>query len=186
MRRLLCLALCAALLAPAAGALEPQGLGAEAPVSRGEFLLLLWQSAGAVPYDVTAHPFADLQDRDDLRQAAGWAYGLGLVKGTGEGQFSPDRALTREECAVLLRRWDKLWGRDTWLPDGTAACNDYEGISPWADDSLYWACVTGRLPWRDCRLAPLAPVTQTEAEGLFPPPQPAGPHFTSFSKFSQV
>jgi len=143
-------------------------LAAEESVTRGGFLLLLWQAAGGVPYDVTAHPFTDLEGRDDWAQAAGWAYDLGLVKGVGDGLFAPERTLTREECATLLRRWDAMWGRDVFLPDGAAACNDYEGISPWADDSLYWACITGRMAWKGGLLAPLEPVTQTEAQGFFP------------------
>lgn len=140
-----------------------------APVSRGEALLLLWQSAGAAPYDKTAHPFTDLMGRDGLAQAAGWAYELGLVKGVGDGLFAPDRPMTREELATLLRRNDALLGRDTWLPDGAAGCNDYADISPWADDSLYWACIMGRMEWKNCRLAPLDYATYAEAEALFPP-----------------
>ncbi len=166
-RRLTCLALCLCFLLSYAPAAETSP--EEAPVSRGEVLLLLWQSAGAVPYDKTAHPFTDLSLRDDLSQAAGWAYGLGLVKGVGDGLFAPDRPMTREELATLLRRNDALLGLDTWLPDGAALCNDYADISPWADDSLYWACIMGRMDWKNCRLAPLDYATYAEAEALFPP-----------------
>lgn len=164
-RSLICLVLCLSLL-PVGGYAGEESL---APVSRGEVLLLLWQSAGAVPYDKTAHPFTDLADRDDLAQAAGWAWDAGLVKGVGDGLYAPDRPMTREELATLLRRSDALLGRDTWLPDGAALCNDYADISPWADDSLYWACIMGRMPWRNRRLAPLEYATYAEAEELFPP-----------------
>ena len=161
-RRLTGLALCLCFLLSYAPAAEtPSGA---APVRRGEVLLLLWQSAGAVPYDKTAHPFTDLALRDDLGQAAGWAYALGLIKGVGDGLFAPDRPMTREELATLLRRNDALLGLDTWLPDGAALCNDYADISPWADDSLYWACIMGRMEWKNCRLAPLDYATRAEAE----------------------
>lgn len=184
--RLVCLALCLALLPLSTVAAYAAGDGgtvlpveaveggeplspAEIPVKRGEVLLLLWQSAGAVPYDKTAHPFTDLEGRDDLGQAAGWAYELGLVKGVGDGLFAPDRPMTREELATLLRRNHALLGLDTFLPDGAALCNDYADISPWADDSLYWACIMGKMDWRGTRLAPLDYATRAEAEGLFPP-----------------
>lgn len=213
---LTCLTLCLGLLLSPAAAVDgrAQPASAESPspltetvrtdewlqgkpapgslVTRGDVLLLLWQSAGAVPYDVTAHPFSDLEGRDDLRQAAGWAYGLGLVKGVGDGLFAPDRTMTREEFATLLRRSDAFWGRDVWLPDGAALCNDYADISPWADDSLYWACIMGRMDWRDCRLAPLDGVTRAEAEAVFPPCSEPGPgeaqadHTVGFSSCSQV
>ncbi len=180
--RLFCLVLCLSLLPLGANA-------AESPVTRGQCLLFLWQSAGGVPYDITAHPFTDLDGRDELAQAAGWAYDQGLIKGVGDSLFAPDRPLTREECATLLRRYDASRGLDVWLPDGAAACNDYADISPWADDSLYWACIMGRMDWRNCRLAPLEFVTLSEAEALFPPlgenAMERG-HFTSFSSSSQV
>lgn len=151
--------------------LLPSGAyGAEVPVTRGEFLLLLWQAGGSVPFDKTAHPFSDLNGRDNLSQAAAWACQEGLVKGVGDGLFAPDRPLTREECALLLRRNDLRLGREIFFPEGAAACNDYADISPWADDSLYWACATGRMPWRESRLAPLATVTRPEAESFLSAP----------------
>lgn len=170
----LCLALlpagaCAEVLKTEAGPVGESREEGLVPVSRGEVLLLLWQSAGAVPYDKTAHPFTDLAGRDGLAQAAGWAYELGLIKGVGDDLFAPDRPMTREELATLLRRNDALLGRDTWLADGAASCNDYADISPWADDSLYWACIMGRMAWKNCRLAPLEYATYAEAEALFPP-----------------
>ena len=164
----------ACLLTPAARGAEraPEG---EKGLTRGEFVILLWEDGGGVPFDKTAHPFTDISD-DWVAQAVAWAYDLGLTSGVGDGLFAPDQPITREECAALLRRWDGHWGRDTFLPDGAAACNDYADISPWADDSLYWACITGRMGWRDGRLAPLEEVSRAEAEG----------YFTSRSRASQV
>lgn len=142
------------------------------PVTRGGFAVLLWESRGGVPFDKTAHPFADLPD-DGQAQAVAWAYCEGLVQGVGGGLFAPDRPLTREECAVLLRRLDASLGRDVFFPGGGALCNDYQDISPWADDSLYWACVTGRMAWRENRLAPQGPVSRTEAWDLLFSPHAA-------------
>lgn len=138
------------------------------PVTRGEFVILVWESQGGVPFDKTAHPFSDLTGRDEIAQAAAWGWELGIVRGVGDGLFAPDRPITREECAALLRRSDSRLGRDVFLPDGPSLCNDNEGISPWAADDLYWACVTGRMDWLDGRLAPQAPVTRQEAEGYWP------------------
>ena len=137
-------------------------------VTRGGFVLLLWEAAGGVPFDKTAHPFTDISE-DGVAQAVAWAYEEGLVQGVGGNLFAPERPLSREECALLLRRNDALWGREDWAGDGAAACNDWEDISPWADDSLYRACVTGRLPWREGRLAPREPVTAEEARAYLAP-----------------
>lgn len=155
MRRFICFLLLGAFLAVPVRGIEPV-------ITRGEFLILLWEDSGGIPYDITAHPFTDLTGRDDLAQAAGWAWELGLIKGIGDGLFAPDRSLTREECAVLLRRFDAIWGREDDLPD-LAICNDNENASPWAGDALYRACAAGRLPWKRGRLAPLEPVKAGEA-----------------------
>jgi len=161
MRYLLpCVLVLAVALLPAAGE--------EGAVTRGEFLTLMWRDAGGFPYDVSGCPFSDVEKNDPWAQAVCWAWDQGVTKGVGGGRFAPDRFLTREECAVLLRRYDALLGRDTWLAEGVAACNDYADISPWADDSLYWACITGRMPWHENRLAPQAPVTGEEAALLLP------------------
>lgn len=158
MRALLCLALSVSLLTPSA-----LGASEAPPITRGGFAVLLWQSAGGVPYDVSICPFSDVGPDEPWSQAVCWAWEEGLVQGTGDGLFSPDRPLTREECAALLRRSDARLGRDTFFPDA-GICNDFQDISPWADDSLYWACSTGRMDWLENRLAPYAPVTQAEAQ----------------------
>lgn len=83
------------------------------------------------------------------------------------GRCSPYRPVTREETAVLLRRYAARLGRDTFLPDGVAACNDYEGISPWADDSLYWAADTGLIDWSSGgRLDPGGTLTPDALENI--------------------
>lgn len=138
-----------------------------AAVTRGEFVVLLWESAGAVPGDA-AQGFSDVLKDDDCSTAVGWAAERRLVLGTGGGRFEPDRPITREEAAVLLRRWAALQGRDTFLTDGVAACNDYADISPWADDSLYWATDTGLLEWSPGgRLDPGGTLTPDQAAGIF-------------------
>ena len=116
------------------------------PVTRAQFVTALWEYAGALPYDANS-PFTDVSRNDDGATAISWASDLGVVSGTGGGAFSPSRPITREEAAVLLRRYASYLGRDTFLPDGLAACNDYEGVSPWADDSLYWATDCGLIDW---------------------------------------
>lgn len=145
--------------------LLPLSAAGAGPTTRGEFLVLLWESQGAVPFDKTSHPFADLPD-DAQSQAVAWAWNEGLVKGVGGFRFAPDRLLTREECAVFLRRLHARLGLDVFLPQGATLCNDYEGVNLWAGDDLYWACITGQMPWLENRLAPQEAVTQEEAKNI--------------------
>ncbi len=140
--------------------LVPTVLAAPPPVTRGQFVAALWARLGAVPHEAVT-PFSDVDPDTDGATAVAWAWELGLVRGTGGGRFEPGRSITREEAAVLLRRCAAYLGGDTTLPDGLAACNDYEDISPWADDSLYWATDRGLLPWSPGgRLDPYGALTE--------------------------
>lgn len=144
------------LLVPGpAGAAEP-------PAARIDLAILLWESAGAVPF-AAGGSFSDVERNDDGATAAAWCREAGLLLGTGGGRFSPDRPVTREELAVVLRRYARILGRDAFLPAGAAECNDYADISPWADDSLYWACEAGVLDWSEGgRLDPGGTLTLTQ------------------------
>ena len=140
MRQIIPVLLLLTVLLPAAAAAAPPA------VTRAQFVAALWACAGAAPYDANG-PFADVERDSPGAAAIAWAYDLGVAKGTGGACFAPDRPVTREEAAVLLRRYAAHLKRDTFLPGGVAACNDYEDISPWADDSLYWATSIGLLDW---------------------------------------
>lgn len=145
---------------------KARAAGVSPPITRGRFVVLIWESYGGVPYDA-ATAFHDLDRDDGCAEAVGWALSQKLVNGTGDGLFEPDRAITREEAAVLLRRWADRLGRDTFLPDGVAACNDYADISSWADDSLYWATDTGLIGWSlEGRLDPYGAISEEEAAAI--------------------
>lgn len=159
MRQLIPALLLLTLLVPAAAAVE-------VPVTRAQFVSALWSWAGSPPC-AGGQPFSDVPQTAPWLSALCWAAGEGLVRGTGGLLFTPDRPITREEAAVLLRRWAAIQGRDTFLPDGVAACNDYADISPWADDSLYWAAGAGLMAWSPGgRLDPGGVLTPDQAQDI--------------------
>ncbi len=96
------------------------------PITREELAAMLVRALG---YGTIAGLAQDLPTPfRDVRTNAGYismAYELGLMDGTGDGAFSPDRAATREQAAVILMRlYDKLHraapGRVGILPAGAA------------------------------------------------------------------
>lgn len=142
MYHILALALSFSLILGTVSANQSQSL------TRSQFISTLWEELGALPCAIS-HPFTDLSQGDNVT-AISWFYQEGLLNGTGETTFSPDTPITREEVAIFLRRtayWLD-WSPDfTSAPLGLSLCNDNEGISPWADDSLYWACSTKLMDW---------------------------------------
>ena len=107
MRQLIPALLLLTLLLPAAAA-------AQSPVTRVQFVAALWTCSGAVPYDANG-PFSDVNPNSPGATAVAWAYDLGIVRGTGGTLFVPDRPITREEAAVLLRRYPAEWPPVTTL-----------------------------------------------------------------------
>ncbi len=87
----------------------------------------------AAAYGYTS-PFTDT---DDYYVCA--AADLGIVNGMGNGTFEPDRAITRQEAAVLLCNLAALLDRDTEVRE-VSRFNDDSTIGDWAKDSVYKIC----------------------------------------------
>lgn len=163
MKYILALIFTLLLLCPAVFAAE------ESSVTRTQLVGALWTRLGAIPYDANS-PFADVPPDSAHAAAISWAFHTGLVQGTGAGCFAPERPATREETAVLLRRtarWLAWPPAAIELPTGPSLCNDGADRSPWADDSLYWACAAGLLEWSPGgRLDPQGTLTAAALESV--------------------
>ena len=114
---------------------DPDGL-----LTRAMLVTSLWRAAGKPVTDAAA-PFSDLSD-DWYRAAVDWAYGEGLIFGVGNGRFSPDGYVTREQIAAALFRFEG--GPEIPAEDGVLSLLDDSGAaSPYAYDALAWACSSG-------------------------------------------
>lgn len=107
--------------------------GYDRPATRAQFCALadgLYTAAKGAPAPLDASiTFRDTSDPAVLRMAS-----AGVVNGTGEGQFSPNQALTREQAAAMLARLARALGIE--LPAGTSTFADSGSISPWAAPSV--------------------------------------------------
>ena len=136
----------------------------DSAITRAEFVTIVNRAFG---YTRTGEmPFTDVKSSDWYADDVSIAYNVGYIQGTSENTFAPERSITREEAAILLRRYAARLGRDVSFPE-IARCNDYEDISPWADDSLYWATGTGLIDWSEGgRLDPQGTLTQTQLDTI--------------------
>ena len=96
-------------------------------VTRAEFCALAVQLYEAVKgREVTGRmTFVDTSNVNVEKMGA-----LSVVNGVGDGKFAPDRALTREEAAIVLSNLMRALGKP--LPEQAASFADNASISSWA------------------------------------------------------
>lgn len=121
----------------ARGYFKGEGEGRFAPnraITRAEFVTILGRKAGIAPSGASA-AFKDVNVGAFYAPYVAWAESKGIVKGTGNGKFEPNRTITREEMAVIL---DKFLGDQNKIYSSTnkAQFNDGTTISSWAKGSV--------------------------------------------------
>lgn len=104
-------------------------------VTRGEFIHA-FNAMWSIPESANPSAFKDVENspfRKDIQAAVE----SGLLQGTGEGLFKPDRPIRREDAAAIVFRL--LAGSGIRVPDSTAALAP--GTSKWAVDAVSSAVI---------------------------------------------
>jgi len=107
-----------------------------AAVTRAMFARMLANLSKADLSIYTGSRFSDVPLGQWYTQAIEWAADKGVTAGTGNGKFSPNANITREQMAVMLNNYIKYM--QILLPAGetVTAFNDAAQISPWAADAV--------------------------------------------------
>ena len=95
--------------------------------------------------NVTSAEDAGFADVDDewYATAVNWAASVGVVSGTGEGNFSPNAAITREQLAAMLMNYAAYKGEDVSARADLSAYSDQP--SAWAEETISWSVAEGLL-----------------------------------------
>jgi len=95
--------------------------------------------------NVTSAEDAGFADVDDewYATAVNWAASVGAVSGTGEGNFSPNAAITREQLAAMLMNYAAYKGEDVSARADLSAYSDQP--SAWAEETISWSVAEGLL-----------------------------------------
>ncbi len=72
--------------------------------TRAQIVTFLFRAAGSPAASAYDGSFSDVAASAYYAQAVQWAVAQGITKGTGEGQFSPDKTCTRAEAVTFLMR----------------------------------------------------------------------------------
>ncbi len=114
--------------------------GPDDPVTRAQFVTVLWRMAGRPAVSRTA-PFADIADQsEEFRQAIAWGYDNGYLSGVGDGTFNPNGQLTREAALKILFFYaGGVSGPELLLSETyDNYFSDSGEISDWARAPFYW------------------------------------------------
>ncbi len=87
--------------------------------------------------------FADVGAGDWYATAVNWAASAGVVSGTGDGNFSPNAAITREQLAAMLMNYSAWKGEDVSARADLSAYSDQP--STWAAETMQWAVAEGLI-----------------------------------------
>jgi len=105
----------------------------EASLTRGMAVTILGRLWDADTSGFTASRFTDVSKDAYYAPYVEWAAQNGIVAGVGNGQYAPDKVVSREEIAVILANFAEFTGIE--LEEISAAASafaDDAQISPWA------------------------------------------------------
>jgi hypothetical protein len=137
----------------------------EETLTRAMVATILYSHAGK-PAVSGGSPFEDLTE-DWYKNAVSWAVAKGVVSGTSAATFAPDAEITRQDFALILKKYAALCGKDTSARAELSAFADAGEIADYAEAALQWAVSAGLMSGRSpTRLAPQGTATRAEAAQL--------------------
>lgn len=107
------------------------------PMNRGMLVTVLGRLAGIDINNYQQSSFGDVPAGKYYASYIEWAYKAGIIQGIGGNQFAPDRAITREEIAVIFSNYAKATGHSLSAIHEAAGYRDEEQIG-----SAYKSAVT--------------------------------------------
>ena len=142
---------------------EPDGT-----MTRAMFVTVLGRMAGVKAADYAgATDFSDVAEGTWYAPFVKWAARYGITTGTGNGRFSPDGKITREEMAVFFVRYfetfDAMPKADTAVTTKPA---DLDEVSSWAQDAVLKLWSLGMLNGDGKRFAPKDNATRAQTAAL--------------------
>ena len=72
--------------------------------------------------------------------AVAWAEENGIVNGTGDGKFSPDRPVTRQQLAAILYRYAIYKDLDVSQAGDLSGFTDRGNVQSYAREAMEWTC----------------------------------------------
>lgn len=119
-----------------------------ATMTRAMFVTALYRLAGSPKLnrdgEVIRDDYYDTKKGSYYQIPLTWASQFFIVDGTGNGNFSPDSPITREQIACIIMRYLHNTGFD-FTEDTYTLYPDFDTVSAYAKDSVEELCSTGLM-----------------------------------------
>lgn len=113
-------------------------------LTRAQFVAMLAKMTDGIDITVAASAgFTDVNEKDWYFGYVNWGYENGIVNGMGDGTFSPNASITREQMAVMLCNYARSVGFALPQTVSGVSFSDASSISSWAADYVATAAGAG-------------------------------------------
>ena len=107
--------------------------------TRAQIATVLYRMAGSPSVEGLNNPFTDVAEGAWYHDAVVWGVNNGVIKGTSNTTYTPERDVTREELVTLLYRFSGETVEEVALGDYP----DAENVSSYAELAMTWAISKG-------------------------------------------
>lgn len=137
-------------------------------ITRGQVATVLWNLEGKPSGG--RNPFRDVASGKYYAKAVAWAASNGVVSGYKDGTFRPDKQVTREELATMIRNYAvkyKGMSKSGSSASEYAAMRDGYAVSPYARAGIGWCFRRGIMSGSNGRINPQGTATRAQAAKMF-------------------
>lgn len=121
----------------------------EMRMNRAMLMTVLYSLAGS-PGQTGSSPFADVPNGDWYTSAVLWGTGQGIASGVGDGLFSPNGEVTREQTVLMLYNYaSKYLNKPMAAGADLSGYGDVGKLSSWAQTAMSWAVGQGIVSGAD-------------------------------------
>lgn len=138
-------------------------------MTRGMFVTVLARMAGvkAADYSAAANGFADVSPDAYFAPFVTWAAKYGITGGTGQGTFSPNALITRQQMAVFFVKYFETMGVDYATGANiTTRPGDLDQVADWAKDAVLKLWKQGLLSGDGKNFDPNGDASRAQAAAL--------------------
>lgn len=143
--------------------------GPDGTMTRGMFVTVLARMAGvkAADYSAAANGFTDVSPDAYYAPFVTWAAQYGITGGTGEGTFSPNALITRQQMAVFFVKYFETMGVDYATGANiTTQPGDLDQVADWAKDAVLKLWKQGLLSGDGKNFDPTGDASRAQAAAL--------------------